>query len=588
MSLASVLYLVQVFFAVVIGVYFWNLVRSQTGSRAAQDREARKETDRLGRLRQISLSEPLAERVRPRCFDDLAGQEEGIKALEAALCGPNPQHVIIYGPPGVGKTAAARLVLEKARENPRSPFGAQAKFVEIDATTARFDERGIADPLIGSVHDPIYQGAGPLGVSGIPQPRPGAVTRAHGGILFLDEIGELHPVQMNKLLKVLEDRKVWLDSAYYNSEDRALPAHIRDIFENGLPADFRLVGATTRSPHEIPAAIRSRCMEVFFRHLYPAEIGAIAQRAANKLGVSLPAEGLAVIQRHAHSGREAVNIVQMSSGLALNRGEHQVLTADVQWVIATCQFAPRPDQQAATELQVGVVSGLAVLGPGAGALLEVEAAARPTEQRTGQVTVTGIVEEEELSSAGRVLRRRATARAAVDNVITALRQLLPTDPGAYDLHINFPGGIPVDGPSAGVTMAVAIVSAMLGRPVRPQLALTGEVSVRGRVRPVGGVVDKLEAARHAGCRTVIIPAENWQDRFADFDLQVIPVRELTEALDLAMVPGFSSAPVPETQLVGSVAAAGVAAASVATATTATATARPVPGRGLSQASRSEV
>jgi len=78
--------------------------------------------------------------------------------------------------------------------------------VEVDATTLRFDERGIADPLIGSVHDPIYQGAGAYGVAGIPQPKPGAVTKAHGGILFLDEIGELHPIQMNKLLKVLEDR----------------------------------------------------------------------------------------------------------------------------------------------------------------------------------------------------------------------------------------------------------------------------------------------------------------------------------------------------------------------------------------------
>ena len=66
--------------------------------------------------------------------------------------------MIIYGPPGVGKTAAARLVLEEAKKNENSPFRTDAKFIEIDATTARFDERGIADPLIGSVHDPIYQG----------------------------------------------------------------------------------------------------------------------------------------------------------------------------------------------------------------------------------------------------------------------------------------------------------------------------------------------------------------------------------------------------------------------------------------------
>ncbi|MBL1704828.1 AAA family ATPase, partial [Klebsiella pneumoniae] len=110
----------------------------------------------------------------------------------------------------VGKTAAARLVLEEAKRNPKSPFRTNATFIELDATTARFDERGIADPLIGSVHDPIYQGAGAMGQAGIPQPKKGAVTDAHGGILFIDEIGELHPIQMNKMLKVLEDRKVFL------------------------------------------------------------------------------------------------------------------------------------------------------------------------------------------------------------------------------------------------------------------------------------------------------------------------------------------------------------------------------------------
>ena len=170
------------------------------------------------------------------------GQSDGLRALRAALCGANPQHVIIYGPPGVGKTAAARVVLEEAKKNPLSPFRDDAAFVEVDATTARFDERGIADPLLGSVHDPIYQGAGPLGVAGIPQPKPGAVTKAHGGVLFIDEIGELHPIQLNKLLKVLEDRRVFLDSAYYSSEDHNIPAHIHDIFQNGLPSGLSVGG----------------------------------------------------------------------------------------------------------------------------------------------------------------------------------------------------------------------------------------------------------------------------------------------------------------------------------------------------------
>jgi Lon-like ATP-dependent protease len=199
------LVILSMIFSIIVGIYFWNLLKAQQGSKTAVEKESQKEMDKLLRLRSISLSEPLAEKTRPANFRELVGQEDGLRALRAALFGPNPQHVIIYGPPGVGKTAAARVVLEEAKHSKGTPFLPDAAFVEIDATTARFDDRGIADPLMGSVHDPIYQGAGPLGVAGVPQPKPGAVTKAHGGILFLDEIGELHPIQMNRLLKVLED-----------------------------------------------------------------------------------------------------------------------------------------------------------------------------------------------------------------------------------------------------------------------------------------------------------------------------------------------------------------------------------------------
>ena len=244
-----------------IGLYFWNLLRNQKTNRTAVDRESRKEMDKLRKLRSISLTKPLSEKTRPQSIKILSGKEMDCARLKAALCSANPQHVIIYGPPGVGKTAAARVVLEEAKKNPTSPFLPDAKFTEIDATTARFDERGIADPLIGSVHDPIYQGAGAMGVAGIPQPKPGAVTKAHGGMLFIDEIGELHPIQMNKLLKVLEDRKVFLERHITIRKTRISRVIFMIFFKMGLPADFRLVGATTRSPQKfrprsVPAAWR--------------------------------------------------------------------------------------------------------------------------------------------------------------------------------------------------------------------------------------------------------------------------------------------------------------------------------------------
>ncbi|MFZ5817171.1 MAG: ATP-dependent protease LonB [Bacillota bacterium] len=535
MALGSILTIIQVFFAIVIGLYFWNLLRSQQGSRVAVEKESRKEMDKLRRMRAISLTEPLAEKTRPTNFDEIVGQREGLRALRAALCGPNPQHVLIYGPPGVGKTAAARLVLEEAKRTPISPFKKDAAFVELDATTARFDERGIADPLIGSVHDPIYQGAGPLGIAGIPQPKPGAVTRAHGGVLFLDEIGELHPVQMNKLLKVLEDRKVHLESAYYSEEDPNVPTHIKDIFENGLPADFRLVGATTRLPHEIPPAIRSRCMEIFFRPLLPDEVAQVARRAAEKVGVSIEPGALDVIKRYATNGREAVNIIQIAAGILTGTGIKTIPQSEVEWVINSGQLQPRPDRRIPSRPLVGCVNGLAVSGPNVGHLLELEVDVRRAKSPGhGLVTVTGVVDEEEVGGPGRTMRRKSMAKGSVENVLTVLKQYLEEDPRDYDIHVNFPGGVPVDGPSAGVAIATGIYSAFTGEPVDNRLAMTGEVSIRGLVKPVGGVVAKVEAARQAGCTRVAIPRENWQESFRELKgITVIPVERLDQLFSLA-------------------------------------------------------
>ena len=265
--LNMIMNIIQIWLLCVMGMYFYTMLKSQNTTKNSINKDAPKELEKLRKLEQISLTEPLSEKTRPVEMSEVIGQEDGVCALKAALCGKNPQHVIIYGPPGVGKTAAARTVLKEAAKNSSSPFKNDAKFIEMDATTLRFDERGIADPLMGSVHDPIYQGAGAYGPAGIPHPKPGAVTKAHGGILFIDEIGELHPIQMNKLLKVLEDRRVFFESAYYSRSNREIPRYIHEIFERGMPADFRLVAATTSQPEEIPPALRSRCTEIFFKPL---------------------------------------------------------------------------------------------------------------------------------------------------------------------------------------------------------------------------------------------------------------------------------------------------------------------------------
>ncbi len=528
----SIVSVVQFFFVIVIGMYFWNLLRSQQGNRGAVERESKKEIEKLHRMREISLTQPLSEKTRPTTFAEIVGQEDGLKALRAALCGPNPQHVLVYGPPGVGKTAAARLILEEAKRNPLSPFRANSKFIEMDATTSRFDERGIADPLIGTVHDPIYQGAGPLGVAGIPQPKAGAVTKAHGGVLFIDEIGELHGTQMNKLLKVLEDRKVFLESSYYNSEDENIPTHIHDIFQNGLPADFRLIGATTRMPQDIPPAIRSRCVEIFFRPLLADEVSRIAYNAAKKVNFSIADRAVDVIKHYSTNGRDVVNIIQIAAGVAINDHRQSISCADVEWVINFGQYSPRPDKKIANKPQVGIANGLAVHGANVGAVAEVEVTA---SDGTGKLIITGIVDEEEFIVPGRTIRRKSMAKSSIENVLTVLTNCFSLKLHKYDIHVNFPGGAPIDGPSAGVTMAVATYSAINCIPISNTVAMTGEISIHGWVKPVGGVSAKIYAAQQAGALRVLIPKENWQDSYSDLAIEVIGIESVAEALQYSLL-----------------------------------------------------
>jgi Lon-like ATP-dependent protease len=540
----GILYLIQLFFAVIIGLYFWNLLKSQQTRKTVVVKEAEKETRKLKQMRNIRLTEPLSSLTRPATMNDVVGQPEGIDILRSALCNYNPQHVIIYGPPGVGKTAAARLVLEEAKKNTLSPFSKEAKFVEVDATITRFDERNIADPLIGSVHDPIYQGAGSLGSAGIPQPKPGACTKAHGGVLFIDEIGELHPTQMNKLLKVLEDRKVMLESAYYNENDKNIPAHIHDIFTNGLPADFRLVGATTRMPDELPPALRSRCMEVFFSPLDKEDIEIITLNAAKKIKCELTPEALEDITRYATNGREAVNMIQLAAGIAQVNKSSIINKSLIEKVVNNGRFAPRPEIKPAKEPMVGTVNGLAVYGANVGTLIEVEAASIPVKQGKGKWTVTGVVEEEQVGGNERKFIRKSMARGAVENVLTVLRSKYKLNIDDYDIHLNFPGGIPVDGPSAGISMATAIYSSVLGCAVDNMVAMTGEVSVHGEVKPVGGVISKVDAARKAGLKRVFIPNENWLDIFKDYqDIDIIPVYKVGDVLENVFISdGYGVSP----------------------------------------------
>lgn len=485
----------------------------------------------LEKMTRQNLSRTALEALRPQHLGEIVGQEKAIQAVLAKLVSPFPQHMIIYGPPGVGKTTVARLALEEAKKIKSSVFNAQAPFVEVDGTTLRWDPREVTNPLLGSVHDPIYQGARrDLAEVGIPEPKLGLVTEAHCGILFIDEIGEMDPLLLNKLLKVLEDKRVEFDSSYYDPDDENVPQYIKKLFTEGAPADFVLIGATTREPAELSPALRSRCAEVFFDPLTPEDIQTIIKQAAGRLGVRLEPAVPELISEYTIEGRRAISILAEAYGLSLYKQQRKrgrpsrLITVDtVLQVIQSARLIPSITVRASDKVEVGRVLGLAVAGF-IGSILEIEAMAFPAREQG-----KGIIRFNDTAG--------SMARDSVFNAAAVFRLLTGEDLANYDVHVNIIGGGNVDGPSAGLAVAVAIISAVQGRAVRQDVALTGEISIQGKVKPVGGILEKVYGAKQAGMKLVLIPAENAAELPSDLKgIKVKPVATVAEALEQLLVP----------------------------------------------------
>lgn len=484
--------------------------------------QAAKKREELEKMDQVHLTQSVMELLRPKSLEEIVGQPRAVRSLFSKLSSPYPQHLLLYGPPGVGKTTAARLVLERAKEVSESPFGLEAPFVETDGTTLRWDPRDMTNPLLGSVHDPIYQGARrDLADSGVPEPKPGLVTDAHGGILFIDEIGEMDAMLQNKLLKVLEDKRAFFESTYFDPTDEKVPPYIKKLFEEGAPADFVLIGATTRSARDISPALRSRCAEIYFEPLTPAHIVTIVENAARKLEAVL-AEGVStLISEYTIEGRKAINILADAFSFALEhqRGAAGAVTiekADIYEVAQVSRLYQYVTKKASDRPEVGHIFGLGVSGY-IGSVIEIEAVAFPAHE-PGKGTVRFN------ETAGKM------ARDSVFNAASVMRRVTGKELSDYDLHINVVGGGNIDGPSAGTAILAAIVSAATGRPLRQDVAVTGEISLYGKVRPVGGVFEKAYGAKQAGIKTLVIPKENAKDIPAGhLGLDIHPVATAEEA-----------------------------------------------------------
>ncbi|MGB8955577.1 MAG: Lon family ATP-dependent protease [Tumebacillaceae bacterium] len=499
------------------------MIKEQAGPENAQ---TLKKYAQLEKLDTIKLSRSTYELVRPQKMDEVVGQEQAKRALLSKLASPFPQHILIYGPPGVGKTTAARIALQEAAKLASTPFAGNAPFVEVDGTTLRWDPRDITNPLLGSVHDPIYQGARrDLADTAIPEPKPGLVTDAHGGILFIDEIGELDSVLQNKLLKVLEDKRVKFESPYYDPDDANVPKYIKKLFDEGAPADFILIGATTRDPSEINPALRSRCAEIFFEPLVPMQIETIVRESAERLGVQIEPSVADTIAQYTIEGRKAVNLLADAHGLAVYRADGRtegitINSRDIEEVLRmnrATPFVKERDSQA--EAEIGKIHGLGVAGF-LGSVIEIEAVAyKAVEAGKGRMRFN--------DTAG------SMAKDSVFNAAAVLRRITGKDLQDYDIHVNVVGGGRIDGPSAGVAITMAIYSALMEKPIPQTLAITGEISIQGKVKPVGGVFEKIFGARQAGMTTVLVPYDNRRDVPEELeDLNVHTVKTIDEVLDL--------------------------------------------------------
>jgi len=512
----------------------------------------------LEKLEQRKLTASILKSMRPTSIDEVVGQESAKKALFSKIASPFPQHVLVYGPPGVGKTTVARLALEYAKTLPFTPFDPEAKFVEVDGTTLRWDPREVTNPLLGSVHDPIYQGARrDFAEASIPEPKTGLVTEAHGGVLFIDEIGEMDPILQNKLLKVLEDKRVYFDSSYYDPNDPNVPKYIRKLFEEGAPADFVLIGATTRDPSEISPALRSRCAEVFFDPLTPKEVETIVRQAAARLNATLE-EGVAeLISEYTVEGRKATTLLADAYGLALHDMQGEVIGGEAARmgqaesgtsegsdeaislprvhirmehlleVIRTARLAPSVVAKGSSSMEVGHVFGLGVAGF-LGSVLEIEAVAfKAREPGKGQLRFN--------QTAG------SMAKDSVFNAASVVRRVTGEDLSDWDVHVNVVGGGRIDGPSAGAAVVLAIVSALQDRPIRQDIAVTGEISIQGRIKPVGGVYEKLFGAKQAGISYVLVPEKNALELPKHVSgVTAIPVRTIEEAMEIAFSSDLDS------------------------------------------------
>jgi Lon-like ATP-dependent protease len=429
-----------------------------------------------------------------------------------------------------------------------------------DVQTAPFeDATGThAGALLGDVrHDPFQSGG--METPSHERVEAGAIHKAHKGVLFIDEINTLEIRSQQKLMSAIQEGQFSITG----QSERSSGAMVQT---EPVPTDFIMIAAGNLDAMEnMHPALRNRVKgygyEVYMddtiedtpemRRKYARFVAQEVEKDGRLPPFREDAVEEVILEARRRAGRKdhltlgfrsLGGLVRVAGDIA--RGEDDDMVTR-EHVLRAKDRSRSIEQQLADDIierrkdyelkvsegsVVGRVNGLAVMGEDSGIMLPVMAEVTPSQSHEeGRVFATGKLQE--------------IAKEAVDNVSAIIKKFSGEDIADKDIHIQFVQSYEgVDGDSASITVATAVLSAHENIPIEQDIAMTGSLSVRGDVLPVGGVTYKIEAAAKAGCKRVIIPKANEQDVMIEEEykemVEIIPVSNLSEVLEVALADGI--------------------------------------------------
>ncbi len=434
-----------------------------------------------------------------------------------------------------------------------------------------------AGALLGDVrHDP-YQSGG-LGTPAHERVESGMIHRAHNGVLYIDEIGTMKMRTQQELLTAMQE-------GLYSITGQSETSSGAMVRSQAVPCDFVLVASGNLQVLEgMHIALRSRIRgygyEVFMKDSMPDTpenrqkiVQFVAQEVVNDGRIphfNKEAVEEIILEAQRRSGkkesltlklRELGGLVRAAGDIAKGEGAEFVT---MEHVVSAKKLSRTLEQQIADRYivqkkkysvfkseggEIGRVNGLAIIGDRSGIILPIAAEAAPAQSKEeGRIIATGKLGE--------------IAKEAVQNVSALIKKHTGTDISNYDIHIQFLQAYDgVEGDSASVSVATAVVSALEEIPIDQSVALTGSLSIRGDVLPVGGVTGKIEAAAEAGIKKVLIPKSNINDvmleKRYEKEIEVIPVETLSDVLKHALMGKGKKGLVEKMQKIGQIVPSGI-------------------------------